>query len=101
MCVCMCVIGGGVDIDTSRRDIVFGRRRQRRNINIPINDDDIFEPLESVTLSIRIPRRLMGMGISLGLISEAIGNIIDDEGIYISLDKVYIPLYPYFMWCFS
>ena len=98
MCVCMCVIGGGVDIDTSRRDIVFGRRRQRRIIDIPINDDDIFEPLESVTLSIRIPRNLMNMGISLGLISEAIGNIIDDEGIYIS---VYIPLYPYFMWCFS
>ena len=75
------VIGHGVDIDSNRRDIIFRRGRQNRNINIPINDDDIFEPLESVRLSIRIPQDFRGLGISLGLNSEAIGNIIDDEGI--------------------
>lgn len=73
-------IGNGVDIDSNNRSIVFERGNRTINIDIPINDDDIFEPLESVKLSIQIAPELVNTGINFGLISEAIGNIIDDEG---------------------
>jgi len=76
----LCYVGNGVDIDSNSRNIIFERGRRRRVINIRINDDDIVEPSESVRLSIRIPQKLNGIGITLGSISVATGNIIDDEG---------------------
>ena len=38
------------------------------------------EPVETVRFSIQIPPDFMRIGVRLGFISEATGNIIDDDG---------------------
>lgn len=75
-------VGDGVDINSKRRNAIFGRRRRVRDISININDDDIFEPLECVELSLEIPEEFAGIGLTLGINPMAIGCIIDDEGMH-------------------
>lgn len=74
-----CFIGNRVDVNSNSRDISFGRGRRTRNINIPITDDNIVEPVENFRLSIRIPQRFNRL-INFGLFPTATGNIIDDDG---------------------
>ena len=75
-------VGNGVDIDSNSRNITFERGRRTLNLSIPINDDDIFELVETVRFSIQVSPDLRMIGVRLGIVSEAIGSIIDDEGIY-------------------
>ena len=45
--------------------------------------------METVRFSLQIPSDLMKMGVRLGFISEAIGNIIDDDGMYVCVIKLH------------
>lgn len=75
------IIGRGVDIDSSNKDIVFELGSIREFLNVSINNDNMVEPTENFTLSIQIP--VIGIGISLGINAVATGFITDDDGMII------------------
>ena len=52
------------------------------NLIIPINDDNIFEQVETVMFSLQVPPDLRMIGVHLGVPSQVPGIIFDDEGIY-------------------
>ena len=76
----VCYVGDNIDIDSESRNITFERGIRTLGVNISINDDDIFEPLESVRFVLQALQEFRDIGVRIGFISEAIGNIIDDEG---------------------
>lgn len=82
------IIGKGVDIDSKSKDIVFERGSIREFQNVSINDDNMVEPTENFTLSIQIPQKIVGIGISLGIDAVATGFITDDDGMIIFWDDV-------------
>ena len=82
------IIGGGVDIDSINKDVVFELGSIREFQNVSINDDNMVEPTENFTLSIQIPQEISGIGISLGINAVATGFITDDDGMIIFCDDV-------------
>ena len=85
-----CFVGNGVDIDSNSRNITFECGRRTVNLIIPINDDNIFEQVETVIFSLQVPPDLRMIGVQLGIPSEVLGIIFDDEGIYNSV-KYFLP----------
>ena len=76
----VCYVGDNIDIDSESRNITFEHGIRTLGVNISINDDDIFEPVESVRFVLQVLQEFRDIGVRIGFISEAIGNIIDDEG---------------------
>ena len=46
------------------------------------------EPLESVRFVLQVLQEFRDIGVRIGFISEAIGNIIDDEGTYMHIFNI-------------
>ena len=94
----VCYVGDNIDIDSESRNITFERGIRTLGVNISINDDDILEPLESVRFVLQVLQEFRDIGVRIGFISEAIGNIIDDEGtcifsIYVRMSKSFMVNY--------
>ena len=83
ICVLSCCVGNGVDIDSRNRGVTFELGSIREFVNISINDDNMDEPTETFTLSIRISKEMRSMGISTGIRGRATGIITDDDGMII------------------
>ena len=70
--------GGGIDYDSGLYTITISAGQTSAEINIPINDDDIFEANENFTLFINehsLPTRVI-----LGNPDQATVTIVDNDG---------------------
>lgn len=75
------IVGNETDFNSRRRSTTF-RNRLIQNVSIPIIDDDIVEAVENFSLSLRIQRQFVNIGVTQGNPATAIGFIIDDDGMH-------------------
>ena len=76
-------VGNGTDFDSSTREITLPRRTVRRNVFIPIIDDNISEPVENFSLRLELDPLLSSMGVIVGEPAMTTVFIVDnDEGMY-------------------
>ena len=81
ICILLCCVGGGIDVDSQDRGVTFERGSIREFVNISINDDNLVEPTETFMLSFRITQGMRRMGISTTVFGDvAAGIITDDDG---------------------
>jgi len=86
------MLGNETDFDSKSRFVIFHRGVVEKNVEIPIINDDLIEPLENFMLSLRIQPKFLAKGVVAGVHARAIGVIIDDDGTY---------KYHTYIWCYG